>query len=58
MGGGKHFSALKVPRRCRLVLLEVPLREGKALGSEKDNGFGSGLCYEQRRDIEQGHYRQ
>jgi hypothetical protein len=39
-----------VPRQCPLVLLvEVRLREGKALGSEKGKALGSGLCYEQRK---------
>jgi hypothetical protein len=32
----KVFPALKVPRQCPFVLLvEVRLKEGKALGSEK-----------------------
>jgi hypothetical protein len=37
-GGKKHFApVLKVPRQCPFVLLvEVLLREGEALGSEKD----------------------
>jgi hypothetical protein len=35
-GVQKHFSALKVPRQCPLFLLvEIRLREGKALESEK-----------------------
>jgi hypothetical protein len=40
---------LKASRPCPLALLvEVSLREGKALGSEE----GSRLCYEQRKEIE------
>jgi hypothetical protein len=47
--GGTHFQALKVPRQCPLVLLvEVRLREGKALGSgfhcEQMTGVEQGLC--------------
>jgi hypothetical protein len=39
--GQKMFPALKVPRQCPLFLLvEVHLREGKALGSEKVKGLG------------------
>jgi hypothetical protein len=49
-----NFRALKVPRQCPLVLLvEVHLREGKALGSEKAKVLESGLC-EARRKVEQG----
>jgi hypothetical protein len=35
--GKKHFSSVsKIPRQCPLVLLvDVPLREGEALGKEK-----------------------
>jgi hypothetical protein len=34
-GWGQLFQALKIPRQCPLVLLvEVRLTEGKALGSE------------------------
>jgi hypothetical protein len=35
--GNKIFPSLKVPRQCSLVLLmvQVRLREGKALGSAK-----------------------
>jgi hypothetical protein len=42
MGGKILFSpVLKVPRQCPLVLpVEVRLREGKALGSEKGKGLG------------------
>jgi hypothetical protein len=32
------------------------LRDGKALESEKDEGLGCGLCYEQRRGVQQGLY--
>jgi hypothetical protein len=32
MWGRKIFLLLKVHRQCRLVLVEVPLKEGKALG--------------------------
>jgi hypothetical protein len=43
---------LKVPRQCPLFLIvEVRFRDDKALGSEKDEGLGCGLCYEQRREI-------
>jgi hypothetical protein len=36
MGREKRFPALKVPRQCPLgLLVEVRLREGKALGSEE-----------------------
>jgi hypothetical protein len=36
MGIQKYFPALKVPRQCPLFLLvEICLREGKALESEK-----------------------
>jgi hypothetical protein len=46
-GGQKHFPALKVPRQCPLALLvEVCLRESKALGSEKVKLLGSGLFSE------------
>jgi hypothetical protein len=45
--GQKIFLALKVPRQCPFVLLvEVCLREDKALGSEKGRDLGFGLCYE------------
>jgi hypothetical protein len=44
---------LKVPRQCPLILLvEVHLSEGKALGKEK--GLGSGLFYEERKEVERG----
>jgi hypothetical protein len=45
--GEEIFPALKVPRQCPLVLVEVRLGEGKALGSGRNNGLGCGLCYEQ-----------
>jgi hypothetical protein len=42
---------LKVPRQCPLVfLVDVSLREGKAVGSEKGKVLGSGLCYEQGKE--------
>jgi hypothetical protein len=48
---------LKVPRQCLLVLLvEICLKEGKALGSEEGKGLKCGLCYEQRREVEQEIY--
>jgi hypothetical protein len=34
----------------------VHLREGKTLGSEEGKGLGSRLCYEQRKEFEQGLY--
>jgi hypothetical protein len=46
--GSKKIPALKVPRRCPRVLVAAHLREGKALGS--------GLSYEQRREVEQELY--
>jgi hypothetical protein len=46
--GHRNCPGLKVPRQCPLILLvEVRLREGKALGSEKGEGLKCGLCYEQ-----------
>jgi hypothetical protein len=30
------------------------LRQGKALGNEEGEGLGSGLCYEQMKEMEQG----
>jgi hypothetical protein len=48
-GGRKICPALKVPTLCPIFLLvEVSLREGKALGSEKCKVLGLGL-YEQRK---------
>jgi hypothetical protein len=39
---GRKILALKVPRQCPLVLLvEVRLREGKALGSQEGKELGS-----------------
>jgi hypothetical protein len=47
-GGHKNCLDLKVPRQCPLVLLiEVRLRKGKALGSERGKMLGCGLHYEQ-----------
>jgi hypothetical protein len=40
----KNFPVLKAPRQCPLVLLiEVRLTEGKALGSEEGKVLGCGL---------------
>jgi hypothetical protein len=51
----KCFAASKVPRQYPFVLLmEVRLREGKAVGSEKGKGLRSKLCYEEMREFEQG----
>jgi hypothetical protein len=53
--GGQKILALKVPRQCPFVpLVDVPLRQSKISGGEKDKEFGCGLCYEQRREFEQG----
>jgi hypothetical protein len=53
----EHFPVFKAPRQCPLVLLvEEYLREGKALGSEKGKVLGSGHCYEQSREDEEGIY--
>jgi hypothetical protein len=55
--GQNIFLALKVPMYCPFVLLvEVCLREDKALGSEKGKDLGSGICYERQREFEQGLY--
>jgi hypothetical protein len=55
--GRNHFPALEVPRLIPLVLLEEVLsKEGKAFGCEEGKGLGSGLCYEQRREVERGLY--
>jgi hypothetical protein len=50
----KNSSALKVPRQYPLVLLLAEVRStgGKLLGSEEGKVLGSGLCYEQRREVE------
>jgi hypothetical protein len=57
-GGEKfYFSALKVPRQCPFVLLvEIRLREGKALVGEEGKALGSGLCCEPRKKVELGLY--
>jgi hypothetical protein len=48
---------LKVPRQCPLVLLvEIRLKDGKALGSGKVQVSGYGICYEQRREFWDGIY--
>jgi hypothetical protein len=38
------------------VLTQLVCGRSKALGSEKDEGLGCGLCYEQRGEVEQGLY--
>jgi hypothetical protein len=54
-GDRNMIPTLNVPVQCLFVLL-VSVRSGedKALGSENGDGSGCGLCYEQRREIEQG----
>jgi hypothetical protein len=55
----KHFSpsVLKVLSQCpHILLVEVSFTEGKALGCEKGNVLGFGLCYEQRREVLPGLY--
>jgi hypothetical protein len=43
----KYVSALKIPRHCPLILLvEMRLTKGKALGSEDGKVLGIELCYE------------
>jgi hypothetical protein len=55
--GQSDFPALNVPRQYPLVLLvEVCLREGEALGIEEGKVLGSGLCYEERREDERQLY--
>jgi hypothetical protein len=52
-----NCPALKVPRQCPLVLLvEIHLREGNSLGSEKGKVLGSGFCCEEGREYDQGLY--
>jgi hypothetical protein len=49
--------APKVPGQCSFVLLvEVHLRRDIPWGSAEGGELGSGLCYEQRREVEQGLY--
>jgi hypothetical protein len=56
-GGQKTVLALKVPRQCSLVLLvEVHLKEGKALGNEGGTGIGSGCCLEHNTEFEHDLY--
>jgi hypothetical protein len=51
----KNFSVLKVLGQCPLDLLaKVRLREGRGLGSEEGKGQGSGICYDQRKEVEPG----
>jgi hypothetical protein len=45
---------LKDSKQNELVLLEVHLIEGKALGSVEREVLGRGLCYEQRKEFEPG----
>jgi hypothetical protein len=48
---------LKVHKQCPLIfLVEVLLREVKSLGNEEGRGVGFGLCYELKREVEQGPY--
>jgi hypothetical protein len=55
--GQKNILVLKVPRQCPFVLLvEVCLRKGKALGSEEGKALGSGISYELKKEIEPGLY--
>jgi hypothetical protein len=35
-----------------VFLVEISLREGEALGSEKGKWLGCWLCYEHRREVE------
>jgi hypothetical protein len=55
--GEENFLTLNFPKQCPLVLLlEVYLRQGKALGSEKDKALErAGLCFGQRREVVQRH---
>jgi hypothetical protein len=54
-GGGRNFSVLMALLQFpAFLLVEVRLREGKALGSEAGKVLGYGICYEQRREVEQG----
>jgi hypothetical protein len=55
--GQKHFfpPALKAPRQCPLVLLvEIRLRKGKALGREEGKGLGSGLGMSRGEKLSRG----
>jgi hypothetical protein len=55
--GEQNLPALKVPRQYLLILLvKVGQREGKALRSEDSQVMGSGLSYEQRKEVEQDLY--
>jgi hypothetical protein len=48
------FPDLKASSECLLVsLTEVPLRGGKALGSEEGKASGSELRYEKRKEFRQ-----
>jgi hypothetical protein len=50
-----NFPVLKAPRQRPLVLLiEVHLTEGKALGNEEGKVLRCGVCYDQRKKLEQG----
>jgi hypothetical protein len=50
----EKFPALKIPRQGPHVFpVKAFLREGEALGGEEGKALGSGLCYEQRREVGQ-----
>jgi hypothetical protein len=52
-GIGGILPTLKVPSQYSFVLLvELRLKEGKALGSEGHKGLGIRFCYEQRKGVE------
>jgi hypothetical protein len=52
---GAEIFLQKVSRQWPLaVLLVVCLRKGKSLGSEAGKCLGSELCYEYRREVEEG----
>jgi hypothetical protein len=48
-GEVKIFAAFGVSEQYTVVLVEICLRQGKALGRENGKMLGSGLRYEQRR---------
>jgi hypothetical protein len=51
----RHFPTSQVPRHCPLVIpVQARLGEDKESGSEEGKALGSGLCYEQVREVEQG----
>jgi hypothetical protein len=54
--GQNNFPALKVHRhRPPVLLVEVYLKEGKALGSEKGKGLRIELCCDRRKERKKGH---